>query len=197
MKNRDKNICDEFETEVFLFRENSLPEDRLIILKSHLKNCQTCQSVFNEVDEITRTYDDLEKVDIDEHTFSSMIRKATGAGNRISAQNDKRKSLVEIFGFYRLSFSGAAVVAAIILIIISFIKEPSLEKRLPADLLDWDGDKIGNKIEQIENQIISLKSDEWDIYIVRKNEKENWNTTLKSIRNQIDKMKESTNKKEL
>ncbi|MDH3269015.1 MAG: hypothetical protein OEM46_09210, partial [Ignavibacteria bacterium] len=99
--------------------------------------------------------------------------------------------------FYRLAIGGAAVVAAIILIIFSVIREPSSEKNLPIDILDWHGDKIISGIKQIEDQILSLKSDEWDIYIVRKNRKENWDATLKSIRSQINKMKKSTNKNEL
>jgi cytoplasmic iron level regulating protein YaaA (DUF328/UPF0246 family) len=102
-----------------------------------------------------------------------------------------------MFGFYRLGFGGAAIVAAMILIVISFLKNTSIENKLSSELLDWNGEKITSKLEQIENQIISLRSDEWDIYVVRKNEKANWDATLKSIRKQINDMKKSTKNNEL
>lgn len=197
MKNKKKIICEEFEKEVFLFQEGSLPKERIELIEYHLGICQYCQTVFKDLTDVIDTYESLPKDDVDESRFNYMISKSLSPDTLPGRYVQKRKSLVEMFGFYKLSFGGAAVVAAIILIIISFFSEPGIENKIPYELLDWNGDKIENKIEQIEKQIISLKSDEWDIYIVRKNEKESWNATLKNIRNQIDKLKKNTNNKEL
>jgi hypothetical protein len=197
MKNKKKNICEEFEKEVFLFHEGSLHKERMEFIKNHLGLCPSCQAVFSEFREVTAAYKNLPDENVNENRFNYMISEATNSEILPGKYDQKRKSLIEVFGFYRLSFGGAAVIAAVILIIISFLKEPSIEKKLPYELLDWNGDKIENKIEQIEKQIISLKSDEWDIYIVRKNENENWDATLKNIRNQIDELKKTTNNKEL
>ena len=190
-------ICDDFDKEVFLFHEGSLPRDRMGLIEHHLGICITCQSIYEDFRDLIAAYENFSKEDIDPNKFNYMIRRATTPEIRPGKYVQKRKSLVEVFGFYRLGFGGAAVVAAMILIIISFLNGPIIEKKLPSEFLDWNGDKIKSKIEQIENQIISLGSDEWDIYIVRKNEKANWDATLKSIRSQIDNMKKSTNNKEL
>lgn len=197
MKNKKKTICEEFEKEIFLFQEGSLPEERIELIEHHLGICRSCQAVFKDVRDVITAYESLAKEDVDENRFNYMIRKSMRSEILSGKYVQKRKSLVEMFGFYKLSLGGAAVVAAMILIIISFLREPSIENKIPYELLDWNGDKIESKIEQIENQIISLKSDEWDIYIVRKNEKESWNATLKNIRNQIDELKKTTNNKEL
>jgi hypothetical protein len=199
MKNNRKSVCREFEKEVFLFQEGSLPEHRIELIKHHLEECARCQSIYKDVVKVTAEYEILPMDDLDEHSFNIRINNAINREVKVNAggYSQKRRSLVDMFGFYRLSLGGAAVAAALILIIISFLNEPNIEKKLPYELLDWNGNKIERKIEQIENQIISLKTDEWDIYIVRKNENENWDATLKNIRNQIDKLKKTTNNKEL
>ena len=197
MKNKKKMICEEFEKEVFLFQEGSLPEERIELIEHHLGFCRSCQAVYKDLTDVIAAYENLAKEDVDENRFNYMIRKSMGSEILPGKNAKKRKSLVEMFGFYKLSFGGAAVVAAMILIIISFLRETNIESKIPYELLDWNGDKIESKIEEIENQIISLKSDEWDIHIVRRHEKENWNATLKNIRNQIDELKKTTNNKEL
>lgn len=193
--------CEEFKREVFLFVDGVLSNKRAKVIKNHLEGCALCKSVLEDVKNTTSTYDALPLDDIEESLFISMINNVTDGSSLPSIDkrnlSPKGKSLVEMFGFYRLTFGGAAVAAALLLIIISLLREPGIEKSLPVDLLDWHGDKITSKIERIEDQILSLKSDDWDIYIVRKDKKENWDATLRSIQNQINKMKESATNKEL
>lgn len=196
MKNKLLN-CEDFKSEMFLFASGELPEKRIAVFRSHLQTCDSCKHTFDEIKLVTSAYNSLSAEDVDDYKFDEMIQKAISLEIRQKEYLPKRKSLIEIFGFYRLSFGGAVIVAAIILFIISSINEPNFEKNLPVNLLDWNGKEISDKIERIGDQIISMKSDEWDIYIVRKNKKENWNTTLKNIRNQINEMKKSTSKKEL
>ena len=193
--------CDEIEKEIFLLVDGDLSKNRINAIKHHLETCASCKNALEEFRRVNTAYNDLPKEDLDDSIFQEMIRKVTNDPSAQAADRkryfQKGKSMVEMFGFYRLTFGGAAIAAALILIIISFINEPDIEKRVPNELLDWSGKKITNKIEKIENQIITLKSDEWDIYIVRRNKKENWDATIKSIQNQINKLKKSTNNKEL
>ena len=193
--------CEEFEREVFLFVDGAISNKRIKLIENHLEGCNFCKSVLEEVKNSTNAYDALPLDDIEESLFISMINNVTkgsslpATGKRTTSP--KGKSLVEMFGFNRLTFGGAAVAAAILLIIISFLREPRIEKSLPIDILDWHGDKITNSLEHIEERILSLKSDEWDILIVRKNKKENWDVTLRGIREKINKIKKSTYKNEL
>jgi hypothetical protein len=193
--------CEEFEREVFLFVDGALSDKRVKLIENHLEGCDLCKSVLEDVKNASNAYDALPLDDIEESLYISMINNVIEGSSL--PETDKKtlsprgKSLVEMFGFYRLTFGGAAVAAAILLIIISFLREPRIEKSLPIDILDWHGDKITNSLEHIEDRILSLKSDEWDILIVRKNKKENWDATLRGIREKINKIKKSTNNKEL
>jgi hypothetical protein len=197
MKKNKKSVCEEFEKEVFLFQDGSLPRARMELIEHHLGICKSCQSIYEDFKDLIAAYENFPEEDVGENNFNDMISIATNSEIRKGKYIQKRKSLIEVFGFYRLSFGGAAVVTAIILIIISFVKEPNIRKGLPADILDWHGEKITNRIELIEDRILSLKSDKWDIYMVRKKKMRNWDATLKNIRNQIDKMKKATNNREL
>ena len=51
MKNKKKIICEEFEKEVFLFQEGSLPKERIELIEYHLGICQYCQTVFKDLTE--------------------------------------------------------------------------------------------------------------------------------------------------
>jgi hypothetical protein len=201
MNSNKKIICEKFEREVFLFMGGELSNERMKLLKHHLEECNVCKSVLEGVKSVTTPYDALPPEDVDESVFIKIMNKATKITpvpkNGQKKYFPNRRSLIEMFGFYRLGFGGAAIVAAMILIVISFLKNTSIENKLSSELLDWNGEKITSKLEQIENQIISLRSDEWDIYVVRKNEKANWDATLKSIRKQINDMKKSTKNNEL
>lgn len=193
--------CEEFEREVFLFVDRALSDKRVKLIENHLEGCDLCKSVLEDVKNTSNAYDALPLDDIEESLYISMINNVT-EGSSLQETDKKTlfprgKSLVEMFGFYRLTFGGAAVAAAIFFIIISFLSEPRIEKSLPIDILDWHGDKITNSLEHIEDRILTLKSDEWDILIVRKNKKENWDATLRGIREKINKIKKSTNNKEL
>jgi hypothetical protein len=201
MNNYKQNLCEEFKAEVFLFVNDELSKKRKELFEHHLEICDSCTSALEEVRLTTAAYDALPLDDVAESVFINMLNNTLESSpDSVPVRSNfstKGISLVEMFGFYRLTFGGAAVAAAIILIIISFLRVPDIEKRLPVEMLDWNGDKITSRIERIEDQILSLKSDEWDIYIVRKNKKENWDATLKSIQGQINEMKKSTKNNEL
>lgn len=82
--------------------------------------------------------------------------------------------------------------AAMILIFITIFNDTKLseiEKQISEKMLSWDFPTINEKVEGVENQIISLKTDDWDVYVIKRNNREEWNSALKSIHEQIRKMK--------
>ena len=174
--NKNKQItCESFNSEVFLYIDQDLSGERKNFVENHLSECAVCKSLLKEVKSLTVDYDALPLENIDNSLFNNMINKATKVTpiGEIKQETyfQKRKSLVEMFGFYRLAIGGATIAAAIILIIIFFVVESDIKKGVPTDILDWHGEKITNQIERIEDRILSLKSDDWDIYIIRKNKR--------------------------
>ncbi|MEJ2492829.1 MAG: hypothetical protein P8Y79_00710, partial [Ignavibacteriaceae bacterium] len=77
----------------------------------------------------------------------------------------ERRSLLDIIGIYRLTFGGAIVVGAIIFLLITFLnnpKIPAINKEISSHLLSWDNENVSEQLSKIEDQIISLKTDDWD-----------------------------------
>jgi hypothetical protein len=102
------------------------------------------------------------------------------------------RSLFEIFGFYKLAFGGTVLAAALVIIFATFFKNPEVSEIktiVSEELLAWDFPSFRTETTSNQNQIISLKTDGWDIYIVRKNNKEDWGSALRAIQQQIRKMK--------
>lgn len=199
MDETNKKLCKEFEHECWLYIEGSLSAERKQFWKKHISECNECKELTLESVNTIKHYDQLALDDLPDLTFAGIVNRAIEEETQVVIKPfaGKGRSLTEAVGFYKLAFGGGVLLAAIILIIVTFIREPNIGKGLSSEILDWQGDNITKRIEQIEERILSLKSDEWDIYIVRKNKKQNWDATLKNIQNQINDMKKSTNNSEL
>jgi hypothetical protein len=160
--------------------------------------------LLNESEKLVEVYNDIPLDDLSDNIFNNFISKTTEnelkpkkLTQKISRKN--RNSLVELFGFYRLIFGGAAISAAIILLLVMFLKNPDIEIKnvVQRGILDWEGTNIINKIEKVEDKLLSLQTDEWDVYIVRRGQKQKWKTKLKNIRKQLVKLKSERDLKEL
>lgn len=197
MNSIKRNPCEEFNERMWLYIEKSLDENEMVFWNDHLANCENCTDLLNESLEIITSYNSIPLEDLTDAHYERMITNASGniAMNNDSAKSVKfqnRRSLLEIFGFYRLTFGGAVVLAAIIFLLITFINDPKLpeiENKIPGHLLSWNNERVSEKISNIEDQIISFKIDDWDIYLVKNNNKEKWDNAVRSIQKQIRKMK--------
>jgi hypothetical protein len=204
MSSNHKNICNEFNTDIWLYLDKDLPDKRILFWDNHLNNCDSCKMLLNESEKLVEVYNDIPLDDLSDNIFNNFISKTTEnelkpkkLTQKISRKN--RNSLVELFGFYRLIFGGAAISAAIILLLVMFLKNPDIEIKnvVQRGILDWEGTNIINKIEKVEDKLLSLQTDEWDVYIVRRGQKQKWKTKLKNIRKQLVKLKSERDLKEL
>ncbi len=204
MSSNHQNICNEFNKDIWLYLDRDLPDKRILFWDNHLNNCDNCKTFLNESEKLVEVYNGIPLDDVSDSTFDNFIAKT--ANNELKPEQithkistKSRKSLVELLGFYRLTFCGAAISASIILLLVMFLKNPDIEIKnvVPRGILDWEGTNIISKIEKVEDKILSLQTDEWDIYVVRWGQKQNWKTTLKNIRKQIVKLKSERDLKEL
>jgi len=194
MDDTNKKICNEFEHECWLYIEGSLSTERKQLWENHISECNECKELTLESVNTIKHYDQLTLDDIPDSTFTEIINRAIEEETQavIKPFAGRGRSLTEAVGFYKLTFGGGVLLAAMILIFITFFNDPKLpeiEKQIPKEMLNWDFPTTTDKIKDIENQIISLKTDGWDVYIIKKNNKEEWNSALKSIHKKIRKMK--------
>ena len=197
MDETNKKVCKDFETDIWLFIEGTISEKEKTFWQEHLSSCFKCSNELNSVKELLSLYESLPEENLPDNSFNKMIKIASSGENNILEETlhpsfKKTRSLSEMFGFYKLAFGGTILAAAIILIFITFFSDPKIpqiEKQIPRQLLAWDFPRFSDQLTSAENQILSLKTDEWDIYIIRKNNKEDWNNALRTIQNQIRRMK--------
>ena len=194
MDDTNKKLCKEFESEMWLLIDHSMEKDRKKFWQNHLVSCSDCSSLLKTSTETIEQYNRVPSDELSNDSFERII-------NTITADNERtehmvmpikgNRSLFEIFGFYKLTFGGAFVAAAIIFLFITFINDPKIpdiETVIPKQILAWNDNQTAERLEKVGDEIYSLKTDEWDIYLVRKNKKENWNKALSSIQKQIRKM---------
>lgn len=197
MNNIKREPCDRFSDKVWLFIEKSLSDKDMLFWEKHLENCEVCTILLNESLEVTNIYEKIPVEDMPDRDFQRMINNAIQSeividNSRKTMKIPERRSLLDIIGIYRLTFGGAIVVGAIVFLLITFLnnpKIPEINKGISSHLLSWDNENVSEQLSNIEDQIISLKTDDWDIYLVKKNRKEKWDNEVRSIQKQIRKMR--------
>jgi len=196
MKNNIINNCEQFRNEMWLYLDGGLPKNEQDLWKEHLSTCNKCSTELKTAKDTFALYENVPLEDVDTQTYKMMINTATATplrsnSNSMSKYTSRGRSLSEMFGFYKLAFGGGLLAAAILLIFITFFNNPELpeiETKISEELLAWDFPGFKTKTNNRQNQIVKLKTDDWDIYIVRKNSKENWGSALRAIQKQIRKM---------
>ena len=195
MDDTNKKLCKEFESEMWLFIDHSLEEEKKKFWRNHLDNCSDCSSLLKTFTETIEQYNRVPLDNMSDDSYEKIINTITTDNERtehLVMPIKGNRSLFEIFGFYKLAFGCTVLAAALVLILVTFIKNPELPEiktKISEELLAWDFPGFRSQTTNKQNQIISLKTDGWDIYIVRKNNKENWGSALRAIQKQIRKMK--------
>jgi hypothetical protein len=195
MDETNKKFCKEFESEMWLFIDHSLDEERKKAWQDHLVNCADCSSLLKTSTETIERYNRIPPDDLSDDSYNKIINSVTSYNERtgqIVMPVKSNRSLVEIFGLYKFAFGGTILAAALVIIFVTLFKSPKLPEiktKISSELLAWDFPGFNTREANKQNQIISLKTDDWDIYIVRKNNKEDWDSALRSIQQQIRKMK--------
>ena len=195
MDETNKKFCKEFESEMWLFIDHSLDEERKKVWQDHLVNCTDCSSLLKTSTETIEQYNHIPPDDLSDDSYKKIINSVTSNNERtgqIVMPVKSNRSLVEIFGLYKFAFGGTVLVAALVIIFVTLFKSPELPEiktKISSELLAWDFPGFKTQTANRQDQIISLKTDDWDIYIVRKNNKEDWDSALRSIQQQIRKMK--------
>ena len=195
MDETNKKFCKEFESEIWLFIDHSLDEERKKVWQDHLVNCTDCSSLLKTSTETIEQYNHIPPDDLSDDSYEKIINSVTSNNERtgqIVMPVKSNRSLVEIFGLYKFAFGGTVLAAALVIIFVTLFKSPELPEiktKISSELLAWDFPGFKTQAANRQDQIISLKTDDWDIYIVRKNNKEDWDSALRSIQQQIRKMK--------
>ena len=195
MDDTNKKLCKEFESEMWLFIDHSMEKERKKIWQNHLVSCSDCSSLLKTSTETIEQYNRVPSDELSDDSFERIINTITADNERTEHMVmpiKENRSLFEILGFYKLAFGTTILAAALVIIFVTFFNNPELPEIktiISEELLAWDFPGYRTQTTNKQNKIISLKTDGWDIYIVRKNSKEDWDRALRTIQQQIRKMK--------
>lgn len=166
MSNDEKIICKEFETEVYLYSDNDLSENRKEYWKQHIAECKTCSFLLNDVDFIVKMAKDELTEDILDSKIEKMIEKAVQQKrDRIAQWIFPQATVKEKYAF-SLKLAVVGVLATIAVIISLTTQRPNTIKTISNELLDWEGQKITLQINELKNTINMIREDNWDKQIL-------------------------------
>ena len=102
MDDTNKKLCKEFESEMCLFIDHSMEEERKIFWQNHLVSCSDCSSLLKISSETIEQYNQVQLDDLSDDSYEKIIGAVTADNKRtehIVMPIKSNRSLFEIFGF--------------------------------------------------------------------------------------------------
>ncbi|MBT3208547.1 MAG: hypothetical protein HN704_02185 [Bacteroidetes bacterium] len=75
--------CQTFKNNIVFYSENSLPKEKTEEFQTHLKVCNSCQKIYNEVEQTLNVFEDEKKLEINPFFYTRLQQKID---NRASQQ---------------------------------------------------------------------------------------------------------------
>lgn len=151
-------ICKDFENEIWLYMDQSLPQERMNFWNKHVEQCTKCPALIRSEKSLLETCKYELAEDILDSKFDMMISNAIRPHRKFSLKHiwikNKEFSIKTKFAV----ISGLAVVAIVVSLI---TPQQNPVKTVSSELLDWEGTKIDSQIENIQDKIEVINNDEW------------------------------------
>ena len=151
-------ICKDFENEIGLYMEQSLPQERMKFWDKHVEPCSKCSALIRSEKSLLETCKDELAEDILDSKFDMMINMAVKPKSKLTLKQmlyyKKEYSIKTKFAV----ISGLAVVAIVVSLI---TPRQNPVKTVSSELLDWEGTKIDSQIESLQDKIEVINNDEW------------------------------------
>ena len=184
------NLIKNFEKEVWLYLDKSLPEDRMKFWEQKLRESEVLRKYFDETINSLNYYSKFSSFDLDDSKFFQMINIATGRksflqkAGRIIKSKYNRKTLQPYYGKLALAFA----------ILVTFITTLLLTQNSFRQLnqsntpLDWNAKAITEQIDEIKNLLAYLENQSNRKSIVNKFLNSEWRYNYFQIQRAIRKM---------
>ena len=141
MSSEKNKLCNEFDTEIFLYIGRELDDRRAKQWTLHLNSCRECGKKFSEIRTSLSFYDRLPLDDVDDISFERILRRTRFFSFRFD-------------GFWR---AAALSVAAVLIIMSSLMLKDSAP---PVDV-SWTVDQTALDIEEIDTILNDWAEQKW------------------------------------
>ncbi len=200
MSSDKNNIMQEFEKEMWLYLDKSLPKERMDYWEKQLEQNLELSRMFQETEETLSLYDSVITDDIKQESFERVINAVTKRKKKFSLFKIITKSGVDEpskheFVFAKIAFGVTLAVAAVVFLLIS--QKPNPVKNLSEDILDWDAESITNQISEVETSLLFLKDEKLKKYYMYKMASDKFKKDVYTIDGAIEKIKKELKDKSL
>lgn len=151
-------ICKDFENEIWLFAEQSLPKERIDFWSRHIQNCAKCTLLMKDEFALLETCREELSEDVLDSKFEKMVERAVMPDKKFSFKRmwNRRE---EFSTRTKIGLISGLAVVAIVISLITPRQNPV--KSVSNELLDWEGVKINSQIENVKERIEIINNDEW------------------------------------
>lgn len=185
MHQENKNLCKQFENEVWLYISDETDSERKALWDKHLSECSGCTALLNSNRQIVSLYKENMSEDLLDSSFDKIIEKATSKISFFEKLKYSFSGFGKSFLFGKIVFGSALVTAS--LIILLFSQRPNPVKQIIEQAGSWEDSTVTSAIEKVSTSLLSLSMPSGD-------KEEDWNNSVDNIENQIILMKEEINK---
>ena len=177
-----EKLKEEFETEIWLYLEGSISEERKTFWEERFVEFPELKDEFDLTLKTLNLYNDLTEDDVLDSKFETMVEKSTGKKESLFANLFKGDDRT-----LKLVFGGTLAAASLVILLLS--NKPNPVKNISGDLLDWNSEKINTQISDIGKSLLFMKDKEARQYFQNKLASDKWTRDIYNINRSIQKMK--------
>lgn len=198
-ENKD-NLIRDFESEVWLYLDNDLPESRMKFWNENMESVPELLDLLNETKQTLNIYNSNMSFDVDDEAFNKMLNRATARASFLN----KIKRLLPGFNhesgskdanIQKIAFGGVLVIAAMVIFMLT--EKPNPIKTISSDVLDWDAESISTQLIDIQNSLSLANNDKMREFILYKKTSDEWSRSVYTIEQRLNSLKKETDDKEL
>lgn len=191
MQSDINKLSEEFEKEIWLYIDESLPEERMKFWDEHITRFPQLQQMLNETNKVLSLYDESVEHQLNDKSFNAMIENATADNKDVlnSIKNIFNRFFAPFFTQHRLAF-GAAIIAFIVLLTF-IIEKPNGNNIQQTPRLDWKGNDLTSKLDKVGNSIDEMKTENTLEYQMYRFTKDKFDVAIQSIGDRIEKLKDN------
>ena len=193
----DKKLLEEFELEMWRYIEESLPLNRMKFWKEHLDNSAELRQMLDDTLKVLSLYDESAASELNEPAYNEMIEAATSKpASILELIKSKFENIFKpVFNSYRFAFGAAIII--VFLVVTSIIEKQNGNGMDINSSLDWEGNNLTSKLDEMDNSINSIKSDNSIEYQMYRFTKDKFDVAIQSIGNRIEKLRNNMKKESL
>ncbi len=182
-----KELLELFETEMWLYIDNSLPEDRVKFWEEKISEHAELKAMLDETNKVLKIYDGYSEAEISSQYYNKVIEKTVSQ----KSFSEKIKTLFGIEknetssenGILKIAFGSTLVIASIIIFMVSKTSNPV--KNISAELLEWNPVEITGQIRDAQTTFSFIKNEEAKKYVIEKISNDEWSGDVYQIGSKI------------